>query len=215
MFTGLIEEVGRLLSHTPSAGGGAQLKVAASTILGSLAIGDSIAVNGVCLTAVSFNTAQKWVLFDAVEETLRLTTLQSLDEGSPLNLERSLAVGDRIGGHFVTGHVDGQGKLCAREAAGNGIVHEFSCPPNLINLIAHKGSVAVDGISLTVTEVSDRSFSVWIVPHTLKATNLSSLSIGNCVNLENDILSKYVARALHIPEATPISFERLQKAGFA
>lgn len=214
MFTGLIEEVGKLLSRTPSANGGAQLKVAANKVLDSIALGDSIAVNGVCLTAIDWDKTSGWVIFDAVEETLRLTTLKSLNPGASLNLERSLALGDRLGGHFVTGHVDGQGQLHSRKTLGNGVIHKFSCPSQLLQLIATKGSVTIDGISLTVTEVTGKDFSVWIVPHTLKATNLGGLDIGSLVNIENDILAKYVSKALGNTQAASISFERLKKAGF-
>ena len=189
--------------------------MAAKLILQDIKLGDSIAVNGVCLTAVEWNHQSGRVLFDAVAETLTKTTLSSLDSGSPLNLERALAVGARVGGHYVTGHVDGQGRLVSRVAQGNGIVYRFRADPNLMLLVAAKGSIAVDGISLTVVEVSEEEFSVWIVPHTAAATNLSSLKPGDAVNLETDILAKYVARMVcGTSVGGSVSMKKLQEAGF-
>lgn len=217
MFTGLVEEVGSLAERQSAQGGGARLKVSARRVLEGIALGDSIAVNGVCLTAVEWNLQAGWVLFDAVAETLRLTTLNSLSPGSPLNLERALAVGDRVGGHYVTGHIDGSGSLGSRETSGNGVVHRFACPAELLSMIAAKGSITIDGISLTVVEVDAKGFSVWIVPHTLTATNLGSLALGSKVNLETDILAKYVNKALRGEERgqTPtVTLQQLKEAGF-
>lgn len=217
MFTGLIEEVGKLCQRQSAPGGGARLKVQAQRVLEGLRLGDSIAVNGVCLTAVEWDLKAGWVVFDAVAETLRLTTLNELPLGSGLNLERALAVGDRLGGHYVTGHIDGAGRLSARQSSGNGVIHRFSCPPPLMSMIARKGSIAVDGISLTVVEVNDSEFSVWIVPHTLSATNLGALALGDAVNLETDILAKYVNKALRgegSTAPTAVTFQQLKEAGF-
>jgi riboflavin synthase len=215
VFTGLIEEVGVLDRFSPSSGGGAKIRVRAKTVADDLKLGDSIAVNGTCLTAVAWDIRGGWVEFDAVAETLRLTTLESLDEGTPVNLERALAVGSRVGGHYVTGHIDGQGRLVGRQKEGNGIVYRFSTSSELLVLIAPKGSIAVDGISLTVVDVSADGFTVWIVPHTAGATNLSGLSVGDPVNLETDILAKYVARMVcRTAKGGTVSMNKLQEAGF-
>ncbi len=183
-------------------------------MLEGVALGDSIAVNGVCLTATEWDSRAGWVAFDAVAETLRLTTLNSASSGHPLNLERALAVGDRVGGHYVTGHIDGQGHLKARETSGNGTVYRFDCPPDLMPMLALKGSIAVDGISLTVSEVSAQGFAVWIVPHTAGATNLGGLKVGDAVNLETDILAKYVSRVLGGGPEGRLSLQHLKEAGF-
>lgn len=215
VFTGLIEEVGRLIQLTPTQGGGGRLKVQADVVLEDIKLGDSIAVNGTCLTAVEWNIQDRWVLFDAVAETLNKTTLAHLTSGSPLNLERALAVGARVGGHYVTGHVDGSGWLFATEKQGNGIIYSFKAEPALMPLIAPKGSIAVDGISLTVVDVGAESFSVWIVPHTASATNLSQLEPGDKVNLETDILAKYVARMVcSSAQGGTVSMNKLKEAGF-
>lgn len=203
--------MGALIERRSAAGGGASLKVRAGKVLEGIQQGDSIAVNGVCLTATAWG--QDWVGFDAVAETLRLTTLQHLSPGAALNLERALAVGDRLGGHYVTGHIDGSGRLVSREPSGNGVVYRFSCPLELSPLIARKGSIAIDGISLTVVDVAPTEFSVWIVPHTQQATNLGGLEIGARVNLETDVLAKYVHRALG-GAREGISLQQLEEAGF-
>lgn len=215
MFTGLVEELGKSIQVLPNQGGGAKIKVGAKLVLQDIKLGDSIAVNGVCLTAVEWNHQASWVLFDAVAETLNKTTLSQLAPGTPLNLERALAVGARVGGHYVTGHVDGQGILVNRVTEGNGIVYRFKADSSLMLLVAAKGSIAVDGISLTVVEVSEREFSVWIVPHTAGATNLSTLKPGDAVNLETDILAKYVARMVcGAGVGGTVSMNKLQEAGF-
>lgn len=215
MFTGLVEEVGRLAQLTPTQGGGGKLRVEATKVLEDLSLGDSIAVNGTCLTAVEWNQKAGWVLFDAVAETLTKTTLANLAPGSPLNLERALAVGDRVGGHYVTGHVDGQGTLLDTKQQGNGIEYRFKADQELMSLIAPKGSIAVDGISLTVVDVPDDGFSVWIVPHTAQATNLQHLKPGDSVNLETDILAKYVARMVcRSAQKGTVSMNKLKEAGF-
>ena len=213
MFTGLIEEVGRLTSVQPKPGGGARIRVTAKVVLQDLSMGDSIAVNGTCLTAVEWTS--EWVEFDAVEETLRLTTLTGISPGAPVNLERALQVGSRVGGHYVTGHIDGRGSLASRNAQGNGVVYRFETSKDLLSFIAPKGSIAVDGISLTVVDVAADTFSVWIVPHTEKSTNLSTLKIGDSINLETDILAKYVARMVCDTERVgTVSMNKLQEAGF-
>lgn len=207
--------MGQLLQLRPSAGGGAKIKVKARKVLEDVALGDSIAVNGTCLTAVEWSRSEGWVEFDAVAETLAKTTLNALPLGTPLNLERALAVGSRLGGHYVTGHVDGSGRLHSRTTQGNGVIYRFMVENALLPFIAAKGSIAVDGISLTVVDVVSDGFSVWIVPHTGSATNLGLLAIGQSVNIEVDILAKYVARMVCLPgEGGTVSMNKLMEAGF-
>ncbi len=205
MFTGLIEALGtieKLIAEPPS------LRLVVRSPLfqqtaetgkfggssESIAIGDSIAINGCCLTAVALNG--DLVDFQAGEETLRKTNLGLLREGSVVNLERSLRVGDRMGGHFVTGHIDGAGKIRKIEQQGEWAYYYFDVPQHLIAHLASKGSIAVDGISLTVVDVDQDGFSVALIPHTLQATTLGSRKVGDSINLETDILAKYVARQL-------------------
>lgn len=190
------------------------LKVRAAKVLEDVALGDSIAVNGVCLTATEWDTRAGWVAFDAVAETLRLTTLDTASTGTPLNLERALAVGNRVGGHYVTGHIDGRGRLRSTESSGNGVIYRFDCPADLMPMLALKGSIAVDGISLTVADVAPDGFAVWIVPHTVGATNLGKLKVGDAVNLETDILAKYVSRVLGGGTEGRLSLQHLKEAGF-
>jgi riboflavin synthase len=157
-------------------------------------LGDSIAINGCCLTAISLDG--KVIGFQAGEETLRKTNLGELNVGSKVNLERSLKVGDRMGGHFVTGHIDGLGRLRDKQLQGDWAYYYFDVPEPLRLHLASKGSIAVDGISLTVVDVDSQGFSVALIPHTLQATTLGVRNVGDQVNLETDVLAKYVARQL-------------------
>ena len=196
MFTGLVEETGGVLSLERS-GGGARL-----TILTSLtaAPGDSVCINGCCLTAVEIAPGR--LGFDLLAETLRLTNLGNLAPGAPVNLERALAADGRLGGHFVQGHIDGTGEILALEQRGFDHRLEVALPDGFAQYAAYKGSICIDGISLTVAEVSLRSFTVWIIPHTLAVTNLQARRAGDRVNLEFDLLAKYVERMLRVREAT-------------
>jgi riboflavin synthase len=195
MFTGIIEETGEAESFARSAGLGTwRLRVSAPAIQAHTAHGESIAVNGCCLTAVAFDGAA--ITFDVLEETRRLTNLHSVVPGSPVNLERSLRADSRLGGHFVTGHIDGLGLIEAFEARGSDRYLRIRGPEGCGRLIVAKGSVAVDGISLTVAEVEGDSFAVWIIPHTLAVTNLRVRGEGDSVNLEFDMLGKYVEKLL-------------------
>jgi len=193
MFTGLIEELGRV-EWLRRGEGGAQLAVRAPGISQGVKLGDSIAVNGCCLTVT---LAQDGILvFDLLEETLRKTNLGALKPGSVVNLERSLAVGSRLGGHFVQGHVDSTIALLRFEKHGADLRLDFEMPPEFAGYIAYKGSVAINGTSLTIAEVREDSFTLWIIPHTASATNLGALHAGEFVNLECDMLAKYTARLL-------------------
>jgi riboflavin synthase len=156
--------------------------------------GDSIAVNGCCLTVVARDERTFALAFDAGPETLERTNLGELQPGDCVNLERSLQVGDRLGGHFVTGHIDSLGWIERREDDREWSTYWFRCPPRLTREMASKGSIAVDGVSLTLVEVSDDGFSVALIPHTLRMTTLGSKAPGQSVNLETDLLAKYVRR---------------------
>ncbi len=193
MFTGIVEERGLVESFSKD-GGSWRLRVRAKLALEGTAAGDSVAVNGCCLTAVSIEGGL--VAFDVLEETWRLTNFRDLSPGSHVNLERSLRADARLGGHFVTGHVDGQGLVERFEARGADHYLRIAGPAGSGRLVVHKGSIAVDGISLTVAEVDGDAFAAWIIPHTLQATNLSARRAGERVNLEFDMLGKYVEKLL-------------------
>jgi riboflavin synthase len=195
MFTGIIEETGTV-EACAQAGGAWRLRVSAARVLGGLASGDSIAVNGCCLTATEFDG--RGISFDLLEETRRLTNFRDIAPGSRVNLERSLRADSRLSGHFVTGHIDGTGSIEVFEARGSDHYLKIRAPKDSARLLIRKGSIAVDGISLTVAEVEGDSFAVWIIPHTLAATNLPGRRKGAVVNLEFDMLGKYVDKLLQL-----------------
>jgi riboflavin synthase len=193
MFTGLVEalaEVTAVVAEPP----GVRLTVREPAIAAEARPGASIAVNGCCLTVVELGDGQ--VSFQAGPETLARTTLGQLKAGSKVNLERSLRVGDRLGGHFVTGHIDGIGELIQRQDEKDWSTFWFGIPAGLVRQMASKGSIAVDGVSLTLVEVSEQRFSVALIPHTLQVTTLGGLRVGDPVNLETDLLAKYVQQQL-------------------
>ncbi|MDD6383704.1 MAG: riboflavin synthase [Selenomonadaceae bacterium] len=189
MFTGIIEEVGRIQRL-----GGGSLTIAAKEVLQDVHVGDSIAVNGICLTVTSF--AARHFTADVMPETVRRTSLAGLRQGSPVNLERALQLGGRLGGHIVSGHIDGTGTICAFRDEKNAILMTVKAEPAILQGIVEKGSVALDGISLTVAEVTDQDFTVSLIPHTREVTNLGSRKAGDCINIENDVIGKYVAKLL-------------------
>jgi riboflavin synthase len=193
MFTGLVEEVGKVL-WIRATEQGIQLEIAAPDMAPQTRIGDSIAVNGCCLTVTAHRSEQ--VTFDLLTETLKRTNLGLLRRDSLVNLERSLRMDGRIGGHFVQGHIDEAARIVSFEEKGKDCRLEIELSPEFARYIVYKGSVAINGISLTVAELSPRSFTVWIIPHTRRATNLQSARPGEQVNLEFDILAKYVERML-------------------
>ena len=193
MFTGLVEEMGTVEALKAN-GSTLQLAIKANIVAKDAAIGDSIAVNGCCLTVVK--REKQLLTFDAGEETLSRTNLQRLVKGSKVNLERSLQVGDRLGGHLVTGHIDATGTLIKRRDDGEWSNLTFRIPGRISKQLASKGSIAVDGVSLTLVNVEADRFSVALIPHTLSETTLGALDIGNIVNLETDLLAKYVERQL-------------------
>lgn len=191
MFTGLIEEAGRVASFAPFANAW-RLQVAAKRVCADVALGDSVAVNGCCLTVVQFDTEHLW--FDVLEETRRLTNFAQLAPGALVNLERSLRADSRLGGHFVSGHVDGLGRVEVFEIRGKDHYLRVQAPAGSGRYVIYKGSVAIDGISLTVAEVTGDSLAVWLIPHTLAATNLQHKKVGDAVNLEFDLLAKYLEK---------------------
>jgi riboflavin synthase len=197
MFTGIVEEAGTVGQIKPVAQS-IQLTVQTRVCGRGLKAGDSLAVNGCCLTVVKSAARGKarLVQFDLLQETWRRTNLQFAHPGSLVNLERPLRAGGEFGGHFVTGHIDGLGKIIRWERAGKDHVLDIAAPPEVMRYIVFKGSVAVDGISLTVTSVGKKSFRIWIIPHTFKVTALRGRKVGDAVNLEADLLGKYVEKFL-------------------
>jgi len=189
MFTGIVEELGVVGKISNNA-----MTVQASKVTEDLKLGDSIAVNGTCLTAVNFSRTEFSV--DLSPETMRRTSLGQLSEGSPVNLERALLASDRMGGHIVQGHVDGTGRVLSSRVDGDSIIFRVRVPKRLNPYIVEKGFIAVDGISLTVVKRGASSFTLAVIPYTLKNTSLASVSIGDRVNLEADILAKYVESLL-------------------
>ena len=191
MFTGIIEETGRV-ERFERGGDAWKLRIAARAALADAALGDSIAVNGCCLTVVKFD--EGGLEFDVLEETRRLTSFSALSSGSAVNLERSLRFGGKMGGHFVTGHIDGLGVIEVFEARGADRYLRVKAPAGSGKYLIHKGSIAIDGISLTVAEVENDHFAVWLIPHTVAVTNLNEKRAGDPVNLEFDLLGKYVEK---------------------
>jgi len=201
MFTGLVEGMG-VVADVRSNGPGVDLRInpPAEMVEGDpVAIGESIAINGCCLTVVAA-TAEGWT-FQAGTETLKRTNLGELSAGNRVNLERSLLANGRIGGHFVQGHVDGTGVVDAIDREGEWVMMSFRVPTPLARLIVEKGSVAVDGVSLTIVHVNDERFGIALIPHTLEVTTLGVRSVGDRVNIETDILGKYVERLINGREA--------------
>ena len=191
MFTGIVEETGQVAAFErgPAAW---SLQVAATRVTADVAVGDSVAVNGCCLTVARFDARHLW--FDVLEETRRLTNFADFTTGGRVNLERSLRADARLGGHFVTGHIDALGHIAVFEARGADRYLRVSAPTEFARYLAYKGSIAIDGVSLTVAEVDAAEFAVWLIPHTLEVTNLGSRAAGQRVNLEFDLLAKYVER---------------------
>ncbi len=209
MFTGLIEEKGIFLGKKQNAGA-FELTIGGNVILQDVRLGDSIAVNGICLTVKDF-TAHTFSA-DVMGESLRRTNLGLLKQGQGVNLERAMQAGDRFGGHMVTGHVDGTGKLLQKKREGNAVWFQIETPAKLKDMIVEKGSVALDGISLTIAKVFPASFWVSVIPHTLQETNLGERRMGDLLNVEGDVLGKYVKNQMQ--QRTGITKEFLQKHGF-
>jgi riboflavin synthase len=192
MFTGIVTDLGRVRAVLPGGDAGYEIETHYDT--GTIAIGASIACSGVCLTAIALG--QGWFRAQASAETLSRSTLGSWRVGTPVNLERSLKLGDELGGHLVAGHVDGVGRLVSQREEGGSLRLVFEAPAALARGIAVKGSIAVDGVSLTVNEVTGARFGVNMISHTRAATSLGSLNVGDPVNLELDLIARYVARLM-------------------
>jgi riboflavin synthase len=212
MFTGIIEELGSVVTVRREANV-ARLAVRATHVREGMRVGDSLATNGVCLTVERIEPEALWV--SMMPETLKRTTLGRLRTGAPVNLERALRLDGRLGGHLVAGHVDGQGILERVSGVGEERVYTFSLPADLVRFVAPKGSIAIDGISLTVVDVTRDAFSVSLIRHTLSATTLATLTPGMPVNLEVDLLARYLDRLLTARETpTGLTLARLQELGY-
>ena len=215
MFTGIIEETGKILS-LENRGDGARIKIAASVVTEDTLEGDSIAVNGVCLTAL--NIKLDGFAADVSNETLKRSTLGNLNIGSKVNLERAVTVSSRLGGHIVQGHVDARGKFLTAEQNGDFWTVKIGYPKEIGQYLVYKGSISVEGISLTIANLSDESFDIAIIPKTWEQTNLSTLKSGDTVNLEADVIAKYVERIMLYGKGASkkeeITIEKLTKLGF-
>ena len=211
MFTGIIGALGKVVS-VKEKGGDVRLEVAAQKLeLNDVKLGNSIAVNGVCLTVVFMQS--DCICFDVSKETLERSSIGTAKAGSEINLEKALSVSDRLGGHFVSGHVDGMGECVKRETSARSIIFQFRVPGNLERYIAEKGSICIDGVSLTVNSVSEDIFEVNIIPHTLQETIIKDYRVGTRVNLEVDLIARYLERL--IPgEKSNITHSKLLKNGF-
>lgn len=214
MFTGIIEETGKI-SSLENRADGARIKIAAGVVVKDTLEGDSIAVNGVCLTAL--NIKPDSFAADVSNETLNRSTLGNLNVGSKVNLERAVTVSSRLGGHIVQGHVDARGRFLGAEQDGDFWTVRISYPKDIGQYLVYKGSISVEGISLTIADLSDDSFAVAVIPKTWNQTNLSALKNGDAVNLEADVIAKYVERIMLYGKKEPareITAEKLTKLGF-
>lgn len=194
MFTGIIEETGTILSA-----GNGKIRIAAQKVLDGTKTGDSIAVNGVCLTVTEMTSCG--FTADVMPETLSRSNLGSLKKGGCVNLERAMAADGRFGGHFVSGHIDGTGTILKMQNDGNAVWVYISAPRPILNLIIEKGSVAIDGISLTVAKIDEKEFAVSVIPHTGEETTLLNKKPGDIVNLENDVVGKYVQKLMSLRDS--------------
>lgn len=214
MFTGIVQQTGRV-EKVQRAEGGVRLAVAPAAPLADLKIGESICTDGVCLTAEPGSTPDR-ILYFLSEETLSRTTLGSAAQGTIVNLERSLAAGDRLGGHLVMGHVDGVGTIRRLDRRGESWDLQVETPAGLVPFLAPKGSISVDGISLTVVDVLESGFTVAVIPHTHEVTSLRNKAAGSPVNLEVDMIARYVVQYLgNLASGKTVDLELLKRAGFA
>lgn len=211
MFTGIIEEIGKV-ERTQKDTCNCKLSIKASKILEDIHSGDSIAVNGVCLTVTCFNRQSFTV--DVMNETWNRTALSLLKYGSNVNLERAMPVSGRFGGHIVTGHIDGTGRISSIRRDKNAVWYQIKTQSEILGLVVEKGSITIDGVSLTVAKVSKTDFSVSVIPYTLEQTILKHKQAGDMVNLENDILGKYMQKLISTRNKTELSKELLHQYGF-
>ena len=216
MFTGIIEEIGTVQSVKRSQSF-LTLEIAGSVIFDDLKIGDSVAVNGVCLTATTIGSGR--FTADVMPESVKMTTLLQVSTGSKVNLERAMAANGRFGGHVVAGHVDGQGKIIGKDHVGNSIVFRIAADDAILHYVIYKGSITVDGASLTVSKVGTGWFEISIIPHTIGNTILQYASIGTTVNLETDIFGRYIEHFMKGPQEVPtksgkVTMDTLLSNGF-
>lgn len=212
MFTGIVEEVGTVAAVRRAATGGAAVEIAACKVLEGTAVGDSIAVEGVCLTVTAI--ADGRFTADAMPETLRRSTLGALRAGDRVNLERALTLSSRLGGHIVSGHIDARGRISEVRPDANAVWITVEASPEVLRYVVEKGSIAIDGVSLTVACVSSVCFKVSVIPHTRNVTTLLSKRVGAEVNLENDILAKYIEKLCPQPHKGGLMMEALERNGF-
>lgn len=210
MFTGLIEEIGSIQS-IKSHGTSKQIVIACEDVLDGVALGDSIATNGVCLTVCAYNDST--FTADVMVETVQKTNLSAIQTGDKVNLERALRVGDRLGGHFVSGHIDGTGNISSVRRLEHDTLIEISCSPDLLRFVVEKGSIGIDGISLTVASVSSKSFAVSIIPTTSIDTTLTNRKVGDIVNLECDMIGKYIHKFTS-SDKQGVTLDLLKENGF-
>lgn len=214
MFTGIVEEIGKIAAIS-NYKNFIQLKVLAKKVLEDVSLGDSIAVNGICLTVTGFST--DYFTADVMPETLKRSSLKYAKSGSSVNLERAMAANGRFGGHIVSGHIDGIGKILSITKDRNAIWYRISTDSEILKYIVEKGSITIDGISLTVAKVTDSDFSISAIPHTVAITILGQKKTGDTVNLENDILGKYVEKIVNYnnkQQKNTINLEFLAENGF-
>ncbi len=217
MFTGIVEELGRLKKLDKGAAS-ARLTIEGAIVLQEVRLGDSIAVNGICLTVTAYH--DRFFFVDVMAETLRKSNLAELKPGDRVNLERALRVGDRLGGHIVSGHIDGVGQISGQLPEDIAVLTEITAPAEVMRYIIKKGSVAIDGISLTVVDRTENTFRVSLIPHTAKLTTLGYKKVGDRVNLESDIIGKYVEQLMGLKtpaangEKPALSLEYLAENGF-
>lgn len=209
MFTGLVENTGRV-SSIKKFGGGLRVSIKPDVNI-EVQIGESISINGVCLTVVEND---KDIIFEISPETLRSTNFETLKINDKVNIERALRLSDRLGGHIVTGHIDGTGTIVDKKQKGEFTFYTFGAPAGILKYLVKKGSVAVDGISLTVIDINSRTFSIAIIPHTLTATNIWDKGIGDMVNVEVDIIGKYVEKFIGKKDSDANLMELLEEKGF-
>ena len=216
MFSGIVEEMG-VVKGLEKTLAGTRLTILAGTIMGDLPIGASVSVNGACLTVVS--TTDREFVVDVSPETLAVTSLGSLIAGSPVNLERAMKLNERIGGHLVSGHVDGVGTVRSRHSDSNSLYLTIEAPPDILRYCVPKGSITIDGISMTLNDVTEKAFTLCVIPHTAKITTLGLMQVDDPVNLESDLIGKYVERLLQsrgqLPQkpAPVIDVDYLKKRG--
>ncbi len=218
MFTGIIEEIGKIISSN-LIGGSGELRIGAPLIAAECQLGNSVAVNGVCLTITAIAGSE--LAFDVSLETLRRSNLGTLKIGDQVNLEQALAANGRFGGHMVSGHIDGTGTLNNCRQEGNATIFTFNTTPVITRYLIEKGSIAVDGISLTISALAGDNFSVTIIPHSLQQTTLGQKNLGATVNLENDLVAKYIEKLLQPQgsssnnQTSTLNLNTLKKHGFA